>query len=512
MFHKEPLKYAQSTIITALAFVIAGALTSPAAAAVTLSHSGEEVRYTYEITYRSLLRASHLSPQHIHAAARNHAAHVFGLFHAREVAAATGFPADLIEGFAGTKTPRVTAADVAKGPAANDPYVWIRYQAQGTMIVHKPVLYRWLAGQARGKVVLPLLKDLPAIYRDDRNAYSSAKWRACTDEHYWRADDFSYFYNPFRCAELGLEPLAVLTTFYIERVHPEGEAARYYVPVQQIQSANGNGRLTVLYFANGFDQVPRPGAPPHVIHRDSGWKAYAAIDMLATRVHGFERAKSLEHLRALLGDDFTQLNLVTPATLTHDLHRRYFSTYVKKTANQIFVVRSALFDAGNEGQLRSFPKFWKEAWENGDLIYFGGHSGDGDALSLHTMLGTLKKDDIDGIGFRRDKTQIAFIDSCSSYAHYQDLYAARKPSGLHIVTYGLVSLFHLAQAAIEQLFDIALSRGQPLRWTDALGLIEQRQLRPHVDYIYEPGERERLYRQYLRKGTFPTGLLTVHIQ
>ncbi|HEX4923817.1 MAG TPA: hypothetical protein VFV50_07015 [Bdellovibrionales bacterium] len=480
--------------------------------ALALSHSGEEVRYTYEVTYRTLHRGPTLTAPQIRAAAALHAAHVFGLFHSPEVAAATGFPADLIEGFAGTKPPQILAADITRPPTAQDPYAWVRYQAQGSMIVHKPVLARWLRGEPRAKVILPLLKDFPSIYRDDFQAYTDAKWRRCTDDHYWRADEFSYFYNPYRCPELGRAPIATDTIFYVERSTAAQQAVHHFVPLQQIQGANGNGNLTVLYFANGFDQVPRPGAPPNVIHRDSGWKTYAAIEQLVTRVHGFRKIESLEELRAALGADFHQLNLLTPATLNHDPQRRYFSTYVKKTARQTFVVRSALLDAGNEGRLRSFPKFWKEAWENGDVIYFGGHSGDGEALSLYNMLGTLNKADLDSIQFRRDKTQIALIDSCSSYGHYQDLYAARKPYGLHMVTYGLVSLFHLAPATIAQLLDITLSQGQALRWTDALALIEQRQLRPHVEYIYEPRDHERMYREYLRRGTFPTGLLTVHVQ
>lgn len=103
--------------------------------------------------------------------------------------------------------------------------------------------------------------------------------------------------------------------------------------------------------------------------------------------------------------------------MVHDIQRRYFSTHLLRQGDHTIVVRSALFDTTNDVSstpLLSFPKFWKEAWENGDFIYYGGHSGDGASLNISSMINNLERADIGAIGFNNKKTQIAFIDACSS--------------------------------------------------------------------------------------------------
>jgi hypothetical protein len=199
--------------------------------------------------------------------------------------------------------------------------------------------------------------------------------------------------------------------------------------------------------------------------------------------------------------------------LEHELQRRFFRTYVKKTNDQTFVVRAALFDARNQAgpkPLLSFPRFWKEAWENGDFIYFSGHSGDGQALKLKTMLDALDSADIDKIRFKSGKTQIAVFDSCSSYAHYQDAYASLKGAGLHLVTVGLVSLYHLADATVDGFLSAVLgTEGRNRPWLEVLGAVEQSQLAPHVRLLYPADEREQAMRKYLRKHQYPSSLMNV---
>jgi len=46
---------------------------------------------------------------------------------------------------------------------------------------------------------------------------------------------------------------------------------------------------------------------------------------------------------------------------------------------------------------------------------------------------------------------------------------------------------------------------------DALRAIEEMQLAPHVDALYEPADRNRVLRAYQRKKQFPTGLINVRV-
>ncbi|MCB0405845.1 MAG: hypothetical protein KDD51_13770, partial [Bdellovibrionales bacterium] len=291
----------------------------------TLSASGVEVRYKYTHQFRSLLPASASDKDSIDDAAEFHAAHLFGLFHSPEGAEAHGYYADLVEGFAGTKHPHVvTARGFRKG---DDRYLWVEYQVDGTMLVLKDVVEDWIGNRPSGSVELPLLSDLPAIYSDNAEEYRKKKWKRCTDSHYSTAYDFSYFYDPFRCEELGRSPLAADVKFSVERVTKGGRAQ---FPQKAIYADNGNGPLTTLYFVAGFDDTPASGSTPHEIHQDAGWKTYAAVERLLTETHGFRKMESLADLRAFLGEEFSRIELLTPVTLVHDVQRRYFGTFAKK--------------------------------------------------------------------------------------------------------------------------------------------------------------------------------------
>ncbi|MCB0418119.1 MAG: hypothetical protein KDD39_10740 [Bdellovibrionales bacterium] len=476
----------------------------------TLSSSGTELAYEYTHQFRSLLGQNVSDNESIAEAAEFHAAHLFGLFHSPEGAEAHGYFADLVEGFAGTKHPTVLKSRGFR--KASDPYLWIEYTVKGKMLVLKDVAKDWMGEAKSGTVALPLLSDLPAVYTDDGEDYRKKKWKKCTDSHYSTAIDFSYFYNPFRCEELGSAPIAAEAKFSLQRT---GKTGRALFPQKELAGDNGNGPLVTLYFVSGFDDTPAPGSTAHEIQKDAGYQTFASIERLLTGKYGFKKMESLDDFRTNLGEELGRLDLLTPVTLVHDTQRRYFSTFVKKAGKKIFVARSALFDTHNEvrrSPLRSFPKYWKEAWKNGDVIYFGGHSGDGQSLSLENMLSTLDSLDLDEISFQRKKKQVALFDSCSSYAHYQEMYVSRKPEGLHLITFGLVSLFEYAGATLDGLMALVLTpEGKNKNWTSALHGIEKRQLPAHVKAFYEASEQKAVLKEFEEAQAYPSSLMNVWV-
>ena len=482
----------------------------PSAHARTLSSSGEEVEYRYEASFRSLLRTASPTPQEIKDAVEFHAEHVFGVFHSPEYAAPFGYPAELTEGFAGSQLPQTENPQPFLKPG--DPYLWIHYRARARMIVLKPVLEKWLGPARSASVTLPLLVDLPAIYLDDLSAYRDRTWLRCTDTANSKPADFSYFYNPYRCPELGKAPLAVATEYHLTRIGPAASAPDEKLPLEILQSDNGNGPLVTFYLTFGFDHLP-PNPSRRRIHQDVSWKLYQSLGKYLTETQGFTEMQSASTFRDFLGEDAEHLDLQTPVTLTHDGQRRYFSTFAKKSDGKLWIVRAALFDTTNElksNPLRSFPKFWKEAWENGDFVYFSGHSGDGKSIQLGNLLKNLEKIDTDTIHFKRGKTQIAFFDSCSSYAYYQLPYAEKNPEGLSVVTFGLVSLFHLSEATLRAMLGTLLRPAHSDEtWLGTLREIEKQELKPHMAALHDEPERSRRYEAYLRQGLYPSLLLNV---
>jgi hypothetical protein len=508
------------SVLKWILFIFVAAGVTPWTRAETLSFSGEEVEYTYEAHFRSLVPAVEAMDRGRSLQwAKEHAEHLFGLFHTAEYAEQIGYHKELIEGFAGTKKPKILNVRSYREPG--DEFVWIHYQAQSRMLVLNKVLESWTGKYQEARVPLPLLSDLPGIYKDsEMNDYRLSKWKKCTDEHYSGPSDFSYFYNPYRCPELSRAPLAEIVNFQVKRLNSSDDLGSLdflnstkNFPAKELRSENSNGRLTTFYFANGFDEMPESGTGSHTIRQDSGWKNFVALEKLLIRNYGFEKIDDLTQLRRVLGEDMQHLDLQTPVALNHVLQRRYFSTFVRVLGSgEKWVVRSALFNTQNESgrsATRSFPLFWKEAWENGDFIYFGGHSGDGQSLNLRTMLDTLKSEEVEGLRVPFGKTQVALLDACSSYDHYEEMYRRLNPSGLHLMTYGLVSLFHLAPATMEALLDLTLKNEKTVSWFDALRHIEEKQLQPHVEFLYDKKDQVEMLDYFGRREAFPSFLLNV---
>lgn len=486
------------------------------AQAQSLSYSGVEVEYKYSISFRSMFRYQDSAQlpmfSNSEKIANHHASHVYGLFHSAYFMEHLGFPPDLSEGFMGTMTPVVS--NIKTFVVEGDPYLWVHYDANGKAILHHKAADVWFKNSEKVIVPLPLLVDLPEIYADDMAHYRRKEWRECTDYHYWEPKDFSYFYDPIYCESLGKPPVANTVNFEVTKL-PSPQNLE--VPLQKIRGENSNGRLINLYFIHGFEGTLPAGTAdkPHPsLYKDGGYKLYKNLDNQLLQKYGFTSVQSLDEFRKFLGDQFSQISVIRDVNMDHHVQRRYFRTYVRKDDDgNIWVVRSGLFPSDNDGALVTFPTFWKEAWENGDFIYYGGHSGDGVALNINNMLNNIGKSQLEitqGIEFNLKKTQIAFFDACSSYAHFQQMYSGLKPKNLFMLTYALVSLYHTASATEDYMLDLIIHQQPGIRWMDALEGIEKAQLKPHVEFMYENKTTQtRMYNSFLKQKLYPSSLLNV---
>ncbi len=523
-------------------------LTTTYASAVTLANSSEEVEYTYEVSFRSLLsvRDGILDRKDALAQGKWHSGHMFGLLHSANYGERYGVPEDLAEGFAGTKDPEIE--DAVSFVKSNDKNIWITYRAKAKMLVVKPVLAGWIGAAQSGSIQLPMLINMPEIYNSDITEYAHGKWVNCTDEYYNTPFDFSYFYNPFRCKEVGEPPIGEPVTLSLHRVSTDGYE-QTKIPLKDIRGDNGNGELVMMYFVNGFYENPNRKDDPKVIQKDDGWKLYSSLGKIFVSQFKFKKMEGVAQFRKELGPLYQKYIVGTdieknPIKEHNDWNRIYFSTYVKKYAGRTYVIRMNLSNTENEQRsrpLKTFPKFWKEAWENGDFIYYGGHSGDGVSMNPEVMQNNLNKifygfssqksahrkktrsdfrlstgrvvDSMD-IRFQTTKTQIMLFDACSTYAHYQDAYRDKNPK-LHLMTYGLVSLFHLAKITVVTLMDMIMNQKSEIPWVQVLAKIEENQLIPHMQYSYDMSRREVLkdpdYLKYKENKQYPRLLLNVSV-
>lgn len=533
----------------------------------TLSASSDEISYTYDVSFRTLIKGSANTLDRVDIIAEGtwHASHLFGLFQSSDYVVRFGIPQDLVEGFAGTKDPTVT--DGIAFNKKGDENIWVTYRAESRMLVMKPIVKTWLGDAIQGTIQLPMLIDMPKLYvSEDRDAieeYADSNFLRCTDEHYQSPSDFSYFYNPYRCPELATTPIGEMVNLHLHK-RSSADVADTKVPIADLRSDNGNGKLVTLYFINGFYENPSRGDGPKVIHRDDGWKLYAGLDKVLTAKKGkFQFTKMPPKVAAAkfkkemekVGPEGLALyqkirEIGNPIDETDDNNRTYFSTYVKKVGDLTYVIRMNLANTENAETgkpLKTFPKFWKEAWENGDFVYYGGHSGDGVSMNPEVMQNNLdsifngeshpnpkvvttagkkkkkkgnlrlssKKTLDDGtIQFQKNKTQVMLFDACSSYAHYQDAYREKNPK-LHLMTWGLVSLFHLAQVTAETLIDLVVNQPHGVTWLTEMETIQRNQLKPAIKFMWGMTEGEVLededYKKYLANKQYPDLLLSVSV-
>lgn len=495
-----------------IASLLAG-LRVPASADV-LATRAYELEYTYQTSFRSLYKLSEREKVNVRDEAKFHAVHLTGLFMASEYAEDRGQRIELIEGYAAIKNPRITWAKLYR--KKGDDYLWVKYTVVGTVLVLKDIADQWMGQKLVGTFTIPLLRDLPAVYKDyNLKEYTNDKFRDCTNPEHPEPYDFSYFYNPYFCDELFERPYAKPVTFKVRRKPVRKKLRAAEMPLQEITGDNGNGKLTVVYVAHGYDIPPKPGATLEQISKDPSYKLYQSLRKNLVEQFGFTEVTSMQQLQGELGQDADKLEISTPVSEQSVAKRRFYRTYVRKDADTTWVIRSSLSVANykkGSDKLHSFPKFWQEAWLNGDAVFYGGHAADGEGLSTEQINRYLGDTKYGEMVFKNDKTQLVFFDSCTSYGHYQNDYFARKPDSLYMVTFGLVSPFFLAHVNEAVFMETLLKRSnENVRWLDFLHSVEKRHLAPMMKFNHIGDSAAQLIEEFRKGKNYPNLMLNVRI-
>jgi hypothetical protein len=411
------------TLITSILCSLAGVALSalPAAAQVYGPHVGE---FQFKIEARFLSGTARKALNEIQA--QKQLDHIFGLFQSPSVVEGFGLDPEKVGGIGAIQYP--ADFEILKTQkVARDLYT-ITYAAHGKVLLHKAVAEAVLAGR---ELKLPLPVQLDAFYD-----------RACTDRHYPEFGDFWYFFDPYRkgCDHLAKPPLA--EEFELDVTPSTRRELDMDLRLDLLRGANGNGETLRIDVIHGYEESA--GHP-----RDYGRKTFEAF-------HRYLRAA---------GYDETVLKAYANRPLLRYTKEIELAGGKKITAE----INSILVETGADSKTVTFAKFFRDAVENADVVYYAGHSGLGGNLNIGNL-----ENKAGGFRFNATKRQIFYFDSCSSYSYYLESFRAEKSRArLDIVTNGLSSYFETGLDGLvvflEQILDPEV---EDRNWTEVLGAVE----------------------------------------
>jgi hypothetical protein len=265
---------------------------------------------------------------------------------------------------------------------------------------------------------------------------------ACTDSHYNGESDFWYFWAPAPHHEDC--PLVEGRDFFTLRGRfSRIPNTRTTYPEYHRLADPKTGVIEVNAFF-GMDDPSRHSADPD----RSGDINARSYRELRSELEGM--GYSLERL-----DGAEQLKLIRDPVVFSKGHT--LERLIRKTRRGIIRIHLFFGATAIEEESRMFHLLYRRALEQSSVLLYNGHSGLGGHLDLSSI------EEVDGIDIDlpRDRYQIYFFNSCSSYTYYNRSYFSRKRSSqdragsrnLDILANGLATYFEL-----ENETDLALLR------------------------------------------------------
>lgn len=372
-------------VLSVLMFILTGV----GARAQIIAPSAKELSYSFQ----SVVVATEDTGYSAQELAEFQASYIFGIFSSAEQVEKYGLDPQLVGGLGAPKREmniRILSEKSIDGK------IEIKYSSSGTFIVHNKVANQLLR---KGLIQVPFPQEPFEIFD-----------KKCTDSHYDSFDDFWYFYNPFRkgCEYLSKAPYAYTAEI---KIKPGSQVKREAKPrLDLLRGDNGNGDLFSIYVIHGYYESS-------VDPRDDGRTAFHNYNAFLRGLGLSERS-----LREGTTWPLTEFRGVLQLQNGKDIE---------------ILIKHVLVESGAESRNVYFAKFFKEAIEQGDVVIYAGHSGLGSNLDiplLESKAGRIK--------FPRNKRQIFFFESCSSYSYYLDTFKYEKTRAtIDVVTNGLSSYF-----------------------------------------------------------------------
>ena len=239
----------------------------------------------------------------------------------------------------------------------------------------------------------------------------------CTDEHYNSDGDFFYFWDPEmpKCPLKGGKNSQVV--YVPGKLTKLANTTKTYPEFDRLYNKD---KLTVSVMIGFIDEVIRG----RIRTSDDGYKTYKELKQTLID-RGFK--VSVEKKRFKLdgrgfGQNGNAYSASLISTITNSLGRK-----------QDIEVKLLLADTEVSSRDRTFELHYAEALKKSDIVAYDGHSGLGGNLDLAS---------ISKVGFGTNY-QIIFMNGCSSYPYFNNMYFGAKPGGrknLELITTGLPTL------------------------------------------------------------------------
>jgi hypothetical protein len=300
---------------------------------------------------------------------------------------------------------------VTEHPAQEQTYQ-IHYQYRGTIALEQ-------GPRSLYTVLLPVNPD--TIYASSRVGRNYP----CTDATYPSEEDFWYFWSPERrgCKlQQGRDYLKVSAR--IERIANQSKSYPEYPRL-----IDSDGQISVWIFM-GMDDPTNDQDPS--VSDDVNAQTYRTLSKGLLKLGFKARSWTRSEVRSL-----TQSSVPTIEEFTLDTKRARLKVFT-------FFGQSGIAERS-----KPFHRAYRHALERASVLIYDGHSGLGGHLDLDSIesLNEFK------VRIPKDRYQIYFFNSCTSYSYFNSMYFERKrtssdPKGtknLEILTTGLETYFDVAK-------------------------------------------------------------------
>lgn len=294
----------------------------------------------------------------------------------------------------------------------------IDYQYKGTIVLQK-------GPKTSYEFVLPANPD--TIY----SLGMVGGHNPCTDHHYQSEGDFWYFWNPANpgCPlKQGSDYLKIKGS--IKRV---ANTRVSYPEYDRLVDENGQIVISLLM---GMDDPYKNARDPN-----------RSNDVNATNFRDIKNSLLRKQYKSRLWSESDIREVVKVRVSSSDLpYVEEFTKDIQRDGRKIRVVVRVFFGAsGIDEESTAFHYFYKDALENASIMMYDGHSG----LGGHLDIPAIERANRFTIQPNKNRYQIYFFNSCSSYTYYNTMYFGRKKSpadpkgtkNLDILTNGLATYF-----------------------------------------------------------------------
>lgn len=331
-------------------------------------------------------------------------------------------------------------------------HIIVNYNYDGKILVHKD-FFEKNADKNLSEIPIKLPVNIHEIYTlgvrqvkvpidlDKPNGKKEIRdFNLCTDDHYNSEDDLFYFWDPDRINLTGRDfkyPNCPLK-------NDSENINRLFGSIRKLPSSwqkypeydrlYKSGKLKIYVFLGYMNDVENFSKP---IGDDYIYEGFEYIKEELER-NGYELSEENVNKKFSQSKGFYGTGINTFLKYTrNNIKRDPVTSEEKKSSKELSLdveINILLSDTAISSKDRTFNHFYNQALMDGDLIVYDGHSGLGANLDLELLEGKLASN---------KKYQLIFINGCSGYPYFKDMYFDAKKGGsknLDLILSGISTL------------------------------------------------------------------------